>query len=81
MSDVRGNKRKLAPTSFNNEDTNSRTNFIQSEEDDVGQDDWEYLRKTRADASVKTPRKMVTRAQTRAVAEARPDGPSARPDQ
>jgi hypothetical protein len=33
-----------------------------SEEDDVDQDAWEYLRKTRAEASVKMPRKMVTRA-------------------
>jgi hypothetical protein len=62
------------------EDVNSRANSLQPGEDDVDQDAWEYLRKTRADASVETPRKMVTRAQTRATAEAHPDGPSARPD-
>jgi hypothetical protein len=48
--------------SFNNEDTNSRANSVQPGEDDVDQDAWQYLRKTRTDASVKTPRKMVTHA-------------------
>ena len=57
-----------------------RDNFVQPGEDDVDQDAWEYLRKTRADASVKTPRNMVTRAQMRDAAEARPNGPCARPD-
>jgi hypothetical protein len=40
---------------------------------DVDQDAWKYFRKTRADASVKTPKKVVTRVQMRATAEACPD--------
>jgi hypothetical protein len=73
IGDVEENRRKLAHTSFNNEDANSRVNSIQLGEDDADQDAWEYLRKTQADASVKTPRKMVTLAQMRAAAKARPD--------
>jgi hypothetical protein len=57
---------------------NSRANSLQPREDDVDQDAWEYLRKTRANANVKTPRKMVTRAQMRTATEPRPDGPCAR---
>jgi hypothetical protein len=52
------------------EDANSRENSIQPGEDDVDQDAWEYLRKTRADASVKTPWKIVIRSQMHAIEEA-----------
>ena len=40
---------------------------------DVDQDAWEYLRKTHANACVKTPRRMVTHFQTQATIEARSD--------
>jgi hypothetical protein len=72
-----GNMRKLAFMSFNKEDVNSRVNFVQPGEDDVDQDAWEYFKKTRVDASVKTLKKIVTCAQMRAAAEACPDSPSA----
>ena len=54
------------------EDANLRANSVQPEEDDVDQDAWEYLRKTQADASVKTPQ-MVTCSQTQAATKAHPD--------
>ncbi|XP_059446475.1 uncharacterized protein LOC132178025 [Corylus avellana] len=50
------------------EDVNSRANSVQSGEDDVDHNDWEYMRKTQTDGSVKTPQKMVTRSQTRVAA-------------
>jgi hypothetical protein len=43
--------------------------YNQVKANDVDQDAWVCLRKTRADASVKTPRKMVTRSQTQAAIE------------
>jgi hypothetical protein len=49
---------------------------------DVDQSAWEYMRRTKADANVgvKTPRKMVTCSQTRAVVEDRLDVQGARLD-
>jgi hypothetical protein len=79
-NDVVRNMRKLTFMSFNKEDVNSRANSVQPGKDDVDQDAWEYFRKTKVDASVKTPRKIVTLAQMRAATEACPDNPSARPD-
>ena len=46
------------------EDVNLGENSIQLGEDDVDQDALEYLRKTLADANVKTPQKMVTCSKT-----------------
>jgi hypothetical protein len=47
---------------FSEEDANSRVNYVQPGEDDVNQNTWEYMRKTRANGSVKTHQKMVTRS-------------------
>ena len=46
------------------EDVNSRANFVQLGEDDVNHNAWDYMRKTRKNGSIKTPRKMVTRSNT-----------------
>jgi hypothetical protein len=62
------------------EDANLRTNSLQPGEDDVNQIDSEFMKTNRSDVSVKTPRRMVTRSQTRRTRELRPDGPSACPD-
>jgi hypothetical protein len=37
------------------EDVNSRANFVQPGDDDVDQSAWEFMRKTRVDASVTSP--------------------------
>jgi hypothetical protein len=50
------------------EDANSRANSIQSREEDVDQDAWEYMRKKRRDVKVEPPRRMVMHSQTRAIA-------------
>jgi hypothetical protein len=62
------------------EDANSRTNSLQPGEDDVDQIASEFMKTNRSDVSVKTPRRMVTRSQTRRTGEYRPDGLLAHPD-
>jgi hypothetical protein len=62
------------------DDANSRTNSLQPGEDDVDQIALKFMKTNTSDVSVKTPRRMVTRSQTRRTREHRPDGPSARPD-
>jgi hypothetical protein len=44
------------------DDVNSRANSVQPGEDNVDHNAWDYMRRTRKDGSVKTPRKMVTRS-------------------
>jgi hypothetical protein len=48
-----------------------RTNTTTTRSIDVDQNAWEYMRKTRADGSVKIHQKMVTRSQTCAIAKDR----------
>jgi hypothetical protein len=62
------------------EDAYSRTNSLQPGEDDVDQIASEFMKTNRSDVSIKTPRRMVTRSQTRRARQLCPDGPSARPD-
>jgi hypothetical protein len=81
MSDV-FNVKHLVPfiEDSSEEDTNSRTNSLQLGEDDVDQIASEFMKTNRSDASAKTPRRMVTRSQTRRTGEHRPDCHLARPD-
>ena len=56
--------RKLAPTSFNKEDANSRANSransLRPGEDDVNRDAWEFMRKKRRGVKVEPPWSMAT---------------------
>jgi hypothetical protein len=61
------------------EDANSRTNSLQPGEDDVDQIASEFMKTNRSDVSGKTPRRMVTRSQTRRTRELHPNGPSSGP--
>jgi hypothetical protein len=60
------------------EDANSRTNSLRPGEDDVDQMASEFIKTNRSDISMKTPRRMVTRSQTRRTGEHH-SSPSGRP--
>jgi hypothetical protein len=61
------NVKHLVP--FIEDSSEEDANYVQTGEDDIDQDAWEYMRKKRKDVKVEPPQRMVTRSQTRVAAE------------